>query len=179
MYVLWNMKIKCMYTSYESNVTYVEFNCNSILYIKYKSNTPLSWHLSQEWWVQKVEVKSICRVTKSLDNYKVIIGASVTIPGKQLHSATPASSQLTWMPVIHLHPSTLWWGGQRWYIKKKKTWKYQCVFFAYGVHVAKKVRAIKYHHRGPGSDGSIRALITEESVAMTPRDVSLHPCACS
>lgn len=36
------MKIKCMYTSYESNVTYVEFNCNSILYIKYKSNTPLS-----------------------------------------------------------------------------------------------------------------------------------------
>lgn len=43
MYVLWNMKTDQMYVSsyHYSDVTYVEYTCNNILYIKYLLIKPL------------------------------------------------------------------------------------------------------------------------------------------
>lgn len=64
---------------------------------------------------------------------------------------------------------------------KKETEKCQRVFCFYGVHVAEKANGIKYNysHGGPGWLVRHRALITEESVAMTPRNVSIHaPVVC-
>lgn len=114
-------------------------------------------------------------VHHNVDPRKAAASSYTSLAVQHCHQPRPGYQ---WSAFTHL----LWWGDQRWYFwKKKKTEKCQHVFCIYGVHVAEKVKAInKYHHEGPGSDGSSphRALITEESVAMTPKDVSLHPRAC-